>query len=264
MKHGLLITIAFVLVVLSGCKPMDATPSFMDKQETTNSPLVDKAAPATVVDVEFQTWIKGELDDRSRTAYVTAEELINARSVLDLTTITVKPPCPAELWVTFTVETQVDVSKAPLLLRVNIKQDQNPEPVAKFFRVLNDSSKRFSEPFALDLMKLISGTPDSVLLYAQAEVLLLDEGTDFSTFDPEKVAVPKEHRGTIQGNPIRINFVKAESAPAPVAAPVVAPEQTPAATPPPAAEQAPALTPVPAPAAAPDQAATPAGQGSGS
>lgn len=197
--------VGLIAVALGACKPMEPTRPKVLQPERPGVLESEPKAPLEVGAVEATVQLEATLAERSQAANVTAEEMVNARSVLDLTTITVSAPTPPDLWVKFKVKCNQDFPETPVVMRAKVLMEG--KEVDSFARILADNV-RDTEEHTMDVMAKVTDPPESLLLYAQAELLLLPEGTDPASVDPATASAPGERRGSVISNPVRINFVR--------------------------------------------------------
>ena len=206
------IAVAGLLALMLGaCKPM-ATAKIPSPDANKRSVMENQRASTTVdiSNVEFAVHIKGTLDNRSKAPNITCDEMVNARYLVDFATITVHPPYPEQLWVMFDVSSTENFAETPIVLRTLVKMDN--EEVDSFLTTLGSDARTRLVENSMDVMSKLDGMPDSVLIYAQAEALLLPEGTDLASIDPETVTVPRASTGAVISNPIKIKFVTEDAA----------------------------------------------------
>jgi hypothetical protein len=69
-----------------------------------------------------------------------------------------------------------------------------------------------SKPFvqSLDVLSGLPAAPASLLVHAQADVILMPAGTDPATVDPKTAAAAADTTGAVLSNPMRINFATAQ------------------------------------------------------
>lgn len=197
-------------VVLAACNP--SAPSAAKDQSLAQSqkqPVLTKEE-MSIGDIEYNVHMNGTLDERSKAPNVTENRLDNPRKYVDLDTISVKPPFPRELWVSFGFLTDKNFPDAPALLRAKVYVDD--QVIDTFPIVVGPSGVDAKEPRAYNVLEKMSAPPTTLLVRIEAEALLLAKGTDPATIDPATATAPESRRGSIRSNPIRINFVS-ENAP---------------------------------------------------
>ena len=203
MKRFLIV--GCLMVLLAGCGPMAPVKPKPGQggPETRDQSSVEKNT--TIGDVEFAVHFNGTLDDRSKAPNITENTLMNPRKYVDLTTITVKPPYPESLWITFTSSSTKSFRDTPAALRATVYIDDTA--VDSFTVIMGADASRQKETYSLDVLQKAGSVPKTALVRVQAEALLLPEGTDPATVDPATMTVSADRKGTVMSNPVRINFV---------------------------------------------------------
>ena len=137
-------------------------------------------------------------------ANVAVDELRDARGGLDMVTANVTPPHPAKLDVALTLNSTRGFADRPLVVRVSVLRDGQPIE-SQTVAMAGDAQKNpFSYTF--DAMKGLTAAPASMLLHAQAQIIMLPAGTDVAAIDPANVTGSPETTGSKVSNPLRINF----------------------------------------------------------
>lgn len=139
------------------------------------------------------------------------EELKDARGNLDMVTANVAPPYPQKFDVALTVKSSKPFVERPLLVRLSVLRDGQAIE-SQTVTVSGDATKNpFSYTF--DALKGLTSAPATMLLHAQAEIIMLPEGTDVASIDPATVSGTPETTGSRVSNPLRINFTGQAAAP---------------------------------------------------
>ena len=137
-------------------------------------------------------------------ANVGVEELRDMRGDLNMLTVNVAPPHPQKLDVELTLKSSKGFAEQPLVVRVSVLRDGQAIE-SQTLTVAGDTPKNpFSYTF--DAMKGLTAAPASMLLYAQAEIIMLPAGTDVAAIDPATVTGTPDTTGSKVSNPLRINF----------------------------------------------------------
>jgi len=157
-------------------------------------------------DVEANIRISGVLAAQSQADNVKVDSLVNERQELNLTTITVTPPVPAELWLTFRVKCRFGFAKSPVLLRAKVMRDK--QEIDSFSLILGPNAAEAEAEHLVNALKDLPAAPASSLIHVQAEFLLFPEDTDPATIDAATATVPEERIGHELSNPVRINYVQ--------------------------------------------------------
>lgn len=200
--------IVFVALVLAavGCQP-DLRPEPPPTPEASLFPTPTEAAHVVDIgDVEAGVRLEGILAERSQASNVEEERFETRKGDLMSTTITVRPPFPESLWLTFRVNASRGFRTAPVALRAKILVEE--EERGGFTAVLDAEAARSVYEKTVDVLAGLEGPPETMLAYAQAEAVLLPEGTEAAMVAPATATGPPERCATITGNPVRINFVK--------------------------------------------------------
>jgi hypothetical protein len=264
MRIGLLLS-ALVLVVAGCSEPEDAE---LNEDEsipgltipTSEDSVVATDIEVTIGDVEQQVRLNGTVEEPDRPLEgVKVEEIEDPRGKMNLVTVDISPPYPQSLMLTYRLSAQRNFPDTPVVLRGRILTDKTAEPLATFTEVLGEQATRVDRAVKVDLMAALTEIPDTLLVTADLDALLLAKGTPEESVDPATAETTPDRQSKILVNPIRVNFLKEGEAPPPPETlpvpssivPVTPGEETPAAPTP-----APEAT---APEAAPASDAAPAG-----
>jgi hypothetical protein len=146
------------------------------------------------------------LDPASKSPTVSAEELTNKKSQLDLVTVTVGNPPPTELWIAVRLTSTKGFTDGPVAVRARVVREK--DVLTTFAVVLGEDAA--TKPFEtkLDVLKGLSSVPETMLVHAEAEIILLPKGEDPAKININTVAGTPDTTGAILGNPVRINFAK--------------------------------------------------------
>jgi hypothetical protein len=212
-----------------------------------------------VGDIEAELKRELTLDAETAPPGVTSEELRSQFQRLNLVTVNVEGPRPAELWFKIDLETQLEFVERPVALRGRLVREVaegQKETVYSFKTVLDETAsirvRRVDGDypplhFRGEIMQGLTDLPETMLVYAEMDVVIMPKGTDPKTLDPETAQGSAEDTTTLLTNPVRLNFKVTETpaaeAPAASAPADAVPAEAPAADAPPAAEAAPANVP---------------------
>ena len=155
-------------------------------------------------DIESLVRIRATLSEQSKTPTVTVDEMIDTQNRLNMATITVTPPCPKQLWIGFEVTLVRPITEGAAVLRAKVYRDKNE--VSSFTTLISPALSAQPDQHSVDVLAGLDATPDTMLVYAQAELILLPPGTDPATVDAKSVTGTADTTGTSVGNPVRINF----------------------------------------------------------
>ena len=205
-------TVAIVLVLGAGCYPKKADDANAQASggstATTTSGGALPPAKINIGDIESQTQVQGLLAKESQTPSVTAKEEKSLKNTLTMCTVTVNPPAPAQLFVSFSVKIPRELQKGSnvVVLRGQIMRDNKPiQPFSLIFGG-NAAPLDPAMAFKADALKDLPAPIPSMLVHAQVDIVLLPEGTDATLVDIAQVTGDADHTSTIMSNPVRINF----------------------------------------------------------
>ena len=153
--------------------------------------------------------------DRSRGALVEVNDVITLKKTLTMCVATIRPPYPPQLWlkVQIKVPRGKGFGKCPVAVRGAVLRDDTP--IQDFGAVVAEeviitepeSGARLSpDTFEVNALAGLEAPPETMLIHARAEALLMPEGTDVASVDPETVRVDPGDTTTLLSNPVRINF----------------------------------------------------------
>lgn len=95
-------------------------------------------------------------------------------------------------------------------LKVEIEYDDGREKVVKTIplpsMVVAKQTPTFHITEKINLLEHLDGKPKTMLLIAKGEIVLHENGTDPDAIDPDTATGPPERTGSLQSNPLRINF----------------------------------------------------------
>ena len=200
-----IILVAFVVAVAS-CNPAPArneAGSSSPERSSSSSPVVAKKT-FDLGDAETSLKLEAKVGAASANPSVKVDETLDFRKKLVLTAVDVAPPAPKEFWVTFILQSSSAFKEAPVVVRGKVFRDDSE--VGAFATVLGADAT--TKPFKqdVDVVAGLSTAPNTMLVHAEAEVILLPEGTDPATVDPKTVTGTLDTTGSVLSNPMRINF----------------------------------------------------------
>jgi len=202
---------AMILLCLTGCR------------NESKSIVSDDSEPAPVViagetphrtdigDIESGTMIIGTIAEESRGAPVQVEDMTTVRGDITMSTATVSSPYPPELWVRFQIKSRPGSNIEKRLVAVRGKLIRDEQPIETLQTILGGSpedtagANRPTE-FKVNVLSGLATLPSTMLVYAEADLLLLPKGTDPAVVDPAPVSVDSRDTATIRSNPVRLNF----------------------------------------------------------
>jgi hypothetical protein len=164
----------------------------------------DVTPPLDIGDFEASLRIVPVLASQSMGPNVKADEMKGLEDRVLMTTVAVAPPFPAQLQVTFRLESSRALARTPVAMRVKIFRDKLP--IATFAAFFDPAW--FLKPYeqTLDVLAGLSSAPPTLLIHGEADLVMLPPGTDTANLDPNTVTGPPNMTGVVTGNPMRINF----------------------------------------------------------
>lgn len=242
MQRMKLILLAIALLgVFAGCQKKETVPDAVKRADEgldggSGSTSTTMSKEFNVGDAETSIELVLELDPASASDSVKEEQVLTAKKTLSQAAVTVSGPAPGELWVRIRIKPNQPFVERTVVLRGVLTRDN--APIAQFQTVLGKYSLQ-DEPehpkvFRVNVLDGLSAVPETMLLFAKAEVLLAPKGTDEATIDPATLAADQGDTSAKISNPLRITVVGG-SQPAPAETPAAAAE-----TSSPAADAAPA------------------------
>jgi len=200
-----IVLVAF-MVAIASCSPApvrNEAGSSSPERSSSSSPSVAKKT-FDLGDAETSLKLEAKVGAASANPSVKVDETLDYRQKLVMTTVDVTPPAPKEFWVTFILQSSSAFKEAPVVVRGKVFR--NDSEVGAFAAVLGaDATKK---PFEqnVDALAGLSTAPNTMLVHAEAEVILLPEGTDPATVDPKTVTGTPDATGSVLSNPMRVNF----------------------------------------------------------
>ena len=183
-------------------------------------PPAPKPEPLDIGDVDSGIFIHGLLAPESASDTVTADYIETLRGTLSLTTITVKEPFPDQLLVRFELKARRNFPGRPVVIRARAYRGKSEVIGAEYACVLGSDAQvpargpnqePFTHAYTVNVLEGLEAIPDTLLVHGQADAWLMPEGTSETLVDPKSATSPDQV--PLVGNPVRINFVKAEAAP---------------------------------------------------
>lgn len=167
-------------------------------------PVAEAEKPLDIGDAEAAISLTLNLPAEPAIPNVKAEDLRNMRGGLDLVTITVKPPFPKTFPLELTLKSKQPFAERPLAVRLAIFRG-NQQIGSQALTVAGDVRTPFS--YTVDALQGLPQPPHTMLLHAEAEIVMLPEGTNPETVNPATATATPEWTGAKVSNPVRINFV---------------------------------------------------------
>lgn len=207
--------LAFALA--AGCFPPEpAAPPETGGLESGPGDALPPPPDLDVGTVEATLFIEAKAAPEADEAGLRQETLPGMRSSVSLATVEVDPPHPARLPIAFQLRGTQAYPRV-VLLRGFIYRDE--EPIAPYEMLLGGGIPiyAYSEPVLLDVLEGLDAPPESMLIVAKADVLLLPPDTDPAEVDFAGAEVHADDEGFIMSNPVRIHFLPPDPESAPQA-----------------------------------------------
>ena len=198
-----------LIMAVSGCNPAppkrEGGASDFAASGASGPPLAPKAMD--VGDAETALRLEATIGDKSKGPNVKVDETRDTLSRLVITTADILPPAPKELWASFKLTSSMAFTERPVVVRTKVFRDNTK--IDEFAVVLGADAT--SKPFvqSLDVLSGLPAAPASLLVHAQADVILMPAGADPKTVDPKTVSAAADTTGAVLSNPVRINFATA-------------------------------------------------------
>lgn len=183
-------------------------------------PPEPKSPPLDIGDVDSGIFIQGILDPKSESETVTAEYIETLRDTLSLTTITVREPFPEQVLVRFELKAKRNFEGRPVVIRARAYRGDN-EVIGEEYACIMGSDARnpvrgpdnvpFTHAYTVNVLEGLDAIPETMLVHGRADAWLMPEGTVETLIDPKSATSPDEV--PLIGNPVRVNFIKAETDP---------------------------------------------------
>jgi hypothetical protein len=202
------ITLSLLILGLASCNPnppkhkQDANQLSTNGGEASGVPLAKDEFG--VGDVEAALSIEIKTDDKSKTDAVKEEETLDMRKRLVLDAVDVSAPAPKELWVNLTLKSTSSFTEGLVVARVKVFREK--DEVYSFAQILGKDVRKSWIIHSFDALVGLQDVPKTMLINAQAEVVLLPSDTDPASIDPKTVTADANSTGVVLSNPMRINF----------------------------------------------------------
>lgn len=236
----LVAVLAVLTIALCGCNeskvvvpdiPASNSPSVPNSEilpgpkSTATSVAADKEK-AEVGDVEAKVDLELTMEGES-TLSQSVEELRNAKKKLNFLTISASGPRPAEVWIKIDLKTVDSFATRPSVVRGKVYREitkGNREELFSFQTVLDGfAAKNYRKEggtyypieFRAEILHGLAALPESMLIFAEAEVFMSPTGTDPAMIDPATYTTGPEDTGHLLSNPVRFNYNPIPALPAP-------------------------------------------------
>ncbi len=191
------------LVFLCACEPRVQVPP----PDTTAKPVDPVAAlPINIGDVEAQVHFFCDVPESlDAVDNITVDRKKTRRYDLGMITIDMYPPYPTSLPVTISVEKKLPPKEDfVLILRGALKRDA--QPIHAYQLVMTKASEKTTKVAEFDVLAGLTPIPETTLVIAETDAVLLPPGTDLSVLDVATVQGTAQTQSVLLSNPIRINF----------------------------------------------------------
>ncbi len=181
-------------------------------------PQQPETPPIDIGDVDSGVFIRGVLAPESQSETTTVEYIETMRGTLSLTTITVKEPFPAQLFVRFELKSKRNFETQPVVVRARAYRGDNEAVGEVYACVLGSTAMQpqgpdntpFTHAYTVNVLEGLDAPPETMLVHGRADAWLMPKGTVESLIDPRSAESPDQV--PLMGNPVRINFIKGEMA----------------------------------------------------
>ena len=169
--------------------------------------------PINIGDVEAQVIFACDVPEALDTAEnITVDRKMTRRHDLGMLTIDIYPPYPTSLPVTLRVDKKLPINEDFLLiLRGTLNKDE--QPLHPFQLVMTRASDKRTLIAEVDVLAGVSSYPETTLVNAKVDAVLLPPNTDLATIDVATVQGTAQTQSILLSNPIRINFHPAKETP---------------------------------------------------
>ena len=161
--------------------------------------------PINIGDVEALVYLYCDVPENLGDAENIDVERKNTRRYdLGMLTIDLYPPYPTSIPVRLWLEDKLRKQSVVVVLRGNILRDNEPIQPVQF--LLSKNSGHEADITQADPLANLDTVPETMLVHAAVDAVLLPETTDLSTVDIATVQGTSETQSVLLSNPIRINF----------------------------------------------------------
>ncbi|HOT50072.1 MAG TPA: hypothetical protein P5318_13020 [Candidatus Hydrogenedentes bacterium] len=167
--------------------------------------------PIDIGDVEAALRIIPAVAAESAGPGVHVEEMKDTQGHVLMASANVSPPRPAQFWVTFRLVGVRLIERVPVAVRVRILRDK--QPIAEFATFFDPGWYNNPHEQRFDVLTGLDSAPSTLLVHAEADLIMLPPGTETATVDPATVTGEPDMTGVVIGSPMRINFGAGAAAP---------------------------------------------------
>ncbi len=209
----LIVGCGFLLCACDLETPTESLQRSLQEEAQSKKPLatgVSTSAKVNIGDIEASYRLAmAPVAEPPLPANVTEERLIGQRGDLDMVTVHVAPPAPPSLNLSVEVGLKSAAPDAVVVLRAKVLREN--QPVSEFAVLLTKEQTSYEHVF--DALQGLDAAAVKSVLIAEAELLLLPEGTDPATVDPRAAVTSSERMGALVSNPVVIRLGEGPAAP---------------------------------------------------
>lgn len=206
MKRAVLAVASIVLIC--GCKEEIVVPP---PKELAGGDIAS-LLPINVGDVEAQVHLYCDVPETLGDAENIDVERTNTRLYdLGMVTVDLYPPYPESIPLRIWMEKELPRQEVVVVLRGSVKRDD--VPIAPVELVIVKDTPHELDITTADALAGLEGTPETTLILASVDALLLPPTTDVSTIDIATAQATPETQSVLLSNPVRINFHPAKDTP---------------------------------------------------
>jgi hypothetical protein len=185
--------------------PMDDQDADVDSSANSSDITEPTETKLNLGDVDQGINIEGRLANAdSLPATIMAEAFMHPTKRLDMLTIDIADPVPAQLDIAYTVRATREFADRPVVLRAVVIREETA--IHGFNAVLGVAAQENEVNEIVDVFAGLTEMPETMLIRVEAEAHLMPIGTDESTLDAA-TATSDENTEAIKFNPIRINIL---------------------------------------------------------
>lgn len=161
-------------------------------------------------DLEQGINIQVTLEAADRPASAKVDELVDHRNDVSMATANLTAPFPEALWLTVRVKPNRSFPNPPAVVRLHIKRDDETldTKAAVVGKMATGLDKAAEMTWRINALQGLTEMPDTMLIVAETEMLLMPAGTTEEVIDPMNADVAPSRRTVKPSNPLRINFLR--------------------------------------------------------
>jgi hypothetical protein len=201
--------VCLALTACGGSAPQEASPVGTASPATTSEPdreLFDPVDDLGDLEQGIDTEVRIPEADRPEGAAV--RQLEDFRNNITMATVDLSEPFPTSLVATVQVKPSRSFPDPPAVVRVRIKRDDEVLATheAVVGRMATGSEKAKELTWQVDVLAGLETMPETMLVVAETDLLLMPLGTVEETIDPATADVAATRKTMKPSNPLRINF----------------------------------------------------------